>query len=86
MVSFIFLSIPNSPRSPVVISGLGKLVSFVFIISMKGKLQITITNIIAIIILTIILICFVVFTYFPLKIEIFRDPVTSKYGITKNIE
>lgn len=43
-------------------------------------------NIIAIIILTIILICFVVFTYFPLKIEIFRDPVTSKYGITKNIE
>lgn len=43
-------------------------------------------NIIAIIILTIILICFVVFTYFPPKIEIFRDPVTSEYGITKNIE
>ena len=43
-------------------------------------------NIIAIIILTIILICFVVFTYFPPNIEIFRDPVTSEYGITKNIE
>lgn len=43
-------------------------------------------NIVAIIILTIILICFIVFTYFTPKIEIFRDPVTNQYGITKNIE
>ena len=43
-------------------------------------------NIIAIIVLTIILICFVVFTYFTPKIEIFRDPVTNQYGIIKNIE
>lgn len=42
-------------------------------------------NIIAIIVLTIILICFVVFTYLTPKIEIFRDPVTNQYGIIKNI-
>lgn len=42
-------------------------------------------NIIAIIILTIILICFVVFTYLTPKIEIFRDPVTNQYGIIKNM-
>lgn len=40
-------------------------------------------NIIAIIILTIILICFVVFTYFPPNIELFKDPVTNQYGIIK---
>lgn len=43
-------------------------------------------NTIAIIILTIILICFVVFTYLTPKIGIFRDPVTNQYGIIKNIE
>ena len=43
-------------------------------------------NVIAIIILTIILICFVVFTYFTPKIGLFKDPVTNEYGITKNIE
>lgn len=42
-------------------------------------------NIIAIIILTIILICFVVFTYFPPNIELFKDPVTNQYGIMKDI-
>lgn len=42
-------------------------------------------NIIAIIILTIILICFVVFTYYTPKIEIFRDPVSNQYGIIKDI-
>lgn len=42
-------------------------------------------NIIAIIILTIILICFVVFTYYTPRIEIFRDPVSNKYGIIKDI-
>lgn len=43
-------------------------------------------NVIAIIILTIILICFVVFTYFTPKIGLFKDPVTNQYGIIKNIE
>lgn len=42
-------------------------------------------NIIAIIILTIILICFVMFTYFPPNIGIFKDSVTNQYGIIKNI-
>lgn len=41
-------------------------------------------NIIAIIILTITLICFIVFTYLTPKIGIFRDPVTNQYGIIKN--
>lgn len=38
-------------------------------------------NIVSIIILTIILICFVLFTYFTPTIEIFRDPITNQYGI-----
>lgn len=42
-------------------------------------------NIIATIILSVILISFIIFTYFTPKIEIFRDPVTNQYGITKNI-
>lgn len=42
--------------------------------------------IITIMILAIILICFVVFTYLTPKIEIFRDPVTNQYGIIKNME
>ena len=43
-------------------------------------------NVIAISILTIILICFIMFTYFPPKIGLFKDPVTHQYGIIKNIE
>lgn len=43
-------------------------------------------NIIAIIILTIILVCFVVFTYFPPNIGLFKDPVTNQYGIIKSME
>ena len=42
-------------------------------------------NIIAIIILIIILMWFVVFTYHTPKVEIFRDPVTNQYGIRKDI-
>ena len=42
-------------------------------------------NILATIILSVILIGFIIFTYFTPKIEIFRDPVTNQYGITKNI-
>lgn len=40
-------------------------------------------NMIAIIILAFILICFVVFTYFTPNIEIFRDTVKNQYGIIK---
>lgn len=43
-------------------------------------------NVIAIIILTVILISFIMFTYFPPKIGLFKDSVTNKYGIIKNIE
>lgn len=42
-------------------------------------------NIIAIIILTIILICFVLFTYFPPNIGLFKDPVTNQYGLLNKI-
>lgn len=41
-------------------------------------------NKIAIIILIIIGICFVTFTYSTPKIEIFKDPITEQYGIIKN--
>lgn len=37
-------------------------------------------NIVSTIILIAILICFILFTYFTPKIEIFRDPVTNNYG------
>lgn len=40
-------------------------------------------NIIAIIILASILICFIVFTYFIPNIGLFKDPVTNQYGIIK---
>lgn len=43
-------------------------------------------NIIAIIILTIILICFVIFTYFTPNIGLFKDPVTNQYGIIKSMQ
>jgi len=42
-------------------------------------------NIIAIIILTIILLCFIIFTYFPPNIGLLKDPVTNKYGIIKTV-
>lgn len=42
-------------------------------------------NIIAIIVLTIILICFVLFTYLTPKIGLFKDPVKNQYGIIKNL-
>ena len=43
-------------------------------------------NIIAIIILIVILMCFIIFTYFPPNIGLFKDPVTNQYGITKNVD
>ncbi len=59
---------------------LGEYLSYKLIIS-----NFKCNNIISIIILSVILIGFIVFTYFTPKIEIFRDPVTNQYGITKNI-
>lgn len=38
---------------------------------------------IPIISLIILLLCFVVFTYFPPKIGLFKDPITNSYGITR---
>lgn len=38
-------------------------------------------NIIAIIVLTVLLLCFITFTYFTPNIGIFEDPITNKYGI-----
>ena len=35
----------------------------------------------SIIILIILLICFIIFTYFPPHIGLFKDPVTGRYGI-----
>lgn len=43
-------------------------------------------NIIVSSILIVILIYFIMFTYFPPNIGLFKDPVTNQYGITKNIE
>ncbi len=40
-------------------------------------------NIIAIITLIILLLCFIIFTYFAPKLGIFKDPLTGKYGIVK---
>lgn len=38
------------------------------------------SNIISVTILTVVLISFILFTYFTPKIEIFKDPITNKYG------
>ena len=40
-----------------------------------------------IITLFVLLLCFILFTYFPLKINLFRDPVYDAYGIiSKNVK
>ena len=41
-------------------------------------------NIFSIFVLIILLISFIVFTYFAPEIGLFKDPVTGKYGIIKN--
>lgn len=38
-------------------------------------------NRVALIILTILLICFIIFTYYTPNIGLFKDPVTNQYGI-----
>ena len=35
------------------------------------------------ILLLILLLCFILFTYFPVKIGLFKDPVTNSYGIVE---
>lgn len=44
-------------------------------------------KIVPIITLVVLLLCFTLFTYFPLKINLFRDPVYDAYGIiSKNVK
>ncbi len=38
-------------------------------------------NLISLIVLLVLLFCFIFFTYFPIKINLFKDPITSSYGI-----
>lgn len=40
-------------------------------------------NIGAIFILIVLLLCFICFTFFPAKINYFKDPITGQYGISK---
>ena len=40
-------------------------------------------NIVSIIVLIIFYVCFIIFTFNPPKIGLFKDPVTGKYGIIK---
>ena len=42
-------------------------------------------NSIAMIVLTLLFVCFVNFTFFPPKIGLFKDPLTNTFGIFKNI-
>lgn len=39
----------------------------------------------SIISLIILLLCFIIFTYFPPKIGLFKDPITNSYGITRRL-
>ncbi len=58
---------------------LGETISYILIIN-KYKCN----NLIAIVILGILFICFVIFTYSPPKIGLFKDPVTGGYGIIRD--
>lgn len=40
-------------------------------------------NLISLIVLLILLLCFIFFTYFPIRINLFKDPITNSYGIIK---
>lgn len=40
-------------------------------------------TILSAILLLILLLCFILFTYFPVKIGLFKDPVTNSYGIVE---
>ena len=49
---------------------------------MKSKYECN--NKVAIITLNILFICFITFTFFTPKLNIFKDPLTKQYGIIKN--
>ena len=42
-------------------------------------------SLISLFILILVLMCFIVFTYFPPNVEIFKDPVLNQYGIIKHV-
>ena len=58
---------------------LGEALSYILIIN-----KFNCSKKIAIFILVVIFICFIIFTYYTPNIGIFKDPITDKYGITKN--
>lgn len=55
---------------------LGEFVSYLLMIN-----NFKCNKILSIIILIILFISFVVFTFYPLKIALFKDPITGQYGI-----
>ncbi len=57
---------------------LGEHVSYLLIIN-KFKCD----NLITILILIVLFICFIIFTFLPPKIGLFKDPITNLYGIEK---
>ena len=59
---------------------LGEYVSYVLL-----KNNYKCNNIKSIITLLILFFCFIVFTFYPLNIGLFKDPTTGKYGITSGI-
>ena len=59
---------------------LGEFISYLLVVN-----NFKCNNKIAIFILTLLLILFIVFTYNPPKIGLFKDPVSGKYGIISNL-
>ena len=47
----------------------------------KMKSKISCNNLMAIIILLILYLCFFIFTFFPPHIGLFKDPITGMFGI-----
>ena len=58
------------------------LAEYIIYIKMKSSYQCNPK--VSILILTVLLFCFAIFTYFPPKINYFKDPITKTYGIFKN--
>ena len=58
---------------------LGEFIAYLSIIN-KFKCN----KVIAIIVLIALFICFIVFTYYPPNIGLFKDPVTGQYGVLKD--
>ena len=56
---------------------LGEFITYILIIN-----NFKCNNKTAIIVLVILLICFIVFTFYAPKIGLFKDPITNKFGIT----